>query len=185
MNYSKIAVRYAKALFNLTVEKDILNQAFHDIQLVEQIIVAKPELKEILCSKVISNSKKKEIFDAIFKDSILSISRDFFHLVITNNRESFISDICRNYGNMYRNEKNIMLVGLRSAVLLKNETVEEIKKILTKTYQAEIIMNSDVDESLIGGFILKIEEKQLDSSVATVLKKIKKELSINHYQKKL
>lgn len=185
MNYSKIAVRYAKALFLTASEKNILDELSKDMRLVQNGLQISPELKEVFSSPIIKPSLKKSIFTEVFKKHINDQSLAFFILVIKNGREAFIGDICRNFDDLFRKEKNILEAKLITASVINKKTVEKIKTMLAEANKAEINMINNVDDNLVGGFILKLDEKQLDASVATKLKQMKKSLTTEDYQRKI
>lgn len=185
MNHSRIAVRYAKALFLTALEKNMLDKIHSDIVVINQTVINNPNIIEALKSPVIKPSKKKILFQQIFDEFIDNLSMDFFKLVINNSREIFISDICRDFKDLYRKEKNIMNAELCTAVELKQNTIDKISNLLKEANHADINIETKVDEKLLGGFVLKLDDKLLDSSIANSLKQIQKALKSNDYQRKL
>lgn len=185
MNHSRIAVRYAKALFITALEKDMLDKVHGDIVVVNKTVNENPGIIEALKSPVIKPSKKKNIFQKIFESSIDELSMNFFKLVINNSREIFIPDICRDFEDLYRKEKNILNAKLITAVEIRQSTIDKISALLKDINNADINMETKVDEKMLGGFVLRLDDKLLDSSVANSLRQIEKALKSNEYQRKL
>ena len=98
------------------------------------------------------------------------------NLVIKNKREIFLPGIARNFRGLYRKA-----MGIRSASLVTPQPVDEqalnsIKALITKTYDSDVELTSSVNKEVIGGFVLTVENMQYDASVATSLRKLKKQL---------
>jgi len=97
-------------------------------------------------------------------------------LVVKNKREAYLPGIARFFRELYRKE-----TGIRSATLVTAQTVDEsemngIRKLIKKTYDSDVEMTTVVDKDVIGGFVLTIEDMRYDASVASNLKKLKKQL---------
>ena len=174
MNQGKIVVRYAKALFDLAVEKKSLDKVYNDILSVSAILKSMPGLKTILQRPVVPTSKKIEMAKSVFT-SVDKITMQFILLIINHNREAFLEDIARYFVQLYRQEKGIREVTVVTAIPIDAAVKENIKKLI-KSQSTEIILNEKVDPSIIGGYILKIDDKQYDASVTNSLKRIKRDL---------
>ncbi len=96
MNLSKISVRYAKAIFLLAKEKDILNEVFKDFVLIRESIKGAPDFKEVISSPIISPEDKLNVLKNVFSKSVHEVSMKFLALVVEKNRETYILDIARN-----------------------------------------------------------------------------------------
>ncbi len=176
MNESKISVRYAKALFSSATDKSLLDIVKKDIDLLLKLLRSEPRLKELLASPVVKTKEKLILLDKIFIDHFNKLTIDFLHLVLKNHREGFMLEMCLNFQALYSK-----LTGIKSAYLI---TAVELDELLLKQFnefiqvhfgsKAEVL--TKVDESLLGGFILRVEDHQLDASVTTQLKKLKREL---------
>jgi F-type H+-transporting ATPase subunit delta len=175
MNESKISVRYAKALFESAKEKGLLDEVRKDI-LEVQVVSQIPEFNNMLTNPVIRESQKKSVLHSIFKNKIQALSLSLLDLVFKNGRESYIPGITRNFMDLYRKHK-----GIRSAVFTSARPVSDIirkrvEDIIHKTLNAPIELKTQSDEELIGGFVIRLDDRQYDASVANSLKKIKKQL---------
>ena len=176
MNYSKIAVRYAKAVFLLAEEKKQLKEVATDMDSILIIEKEVPALLDLYSNPILSTSEKKKIILEIFSKSYNEITLRFLELIIENRREEHISGVARNFLKRYRDSLGIKNAILTTAVSIEDAKRKEIIEIVKKTYQAEIQLESKEDTNLIGGFVLQVEDTQFDASISTQLKNIKQEL---------
>jgi F-type H+-transporting ATPase subunit delta len=160
MNHSKISVRYAKALFELAKEQDLLSRVKEDMSLLSQEAAMGSDLQTFLSSPLYTPSEKKTVLSGTFASLVNPLTVRFLELLADNKREIFLRDIARNFLDMVRKEQGIKKVTISSAVTLDASLV--------------------VDPALMGGFIMRIGDQQIDASVSTKLKKISRELAEKH-----
>lgn len=180
MNQSKISVRYAKAFFEYASEKGILENVIADVKLLAKSLNEIAELAEVFQNPIVKPSGKKAFVSALLKDKISKDTIDFLNLVIENGREMFTQDILRNVLDIYRKTQGITAVTLTSAVPLSKAQEKEVVDLVTKQQDTKVELQTKVDPSLMGGIILRVEDKQYDASVRSRLKQIKKELIANN-----
>ena len=113
---------------------------------------------------------------SIFERKVGDLPLDFIRLVTGNNREEYLAAICRHYIKLYKEEKGIKMASIETASQLTKEIRQEMLTIIIRAFNAEIELHEEVKKDLIGGFVLRVEDKQLDSSVKGKLARIKKEL---------
>lgn len=176
MNESKISVRYAKALFNLANEKNILDKVKEDIELILESCRIK-EFDDFLNSPIIPVSKKEIIFEGIFKGNVQKIVLDTLLLITKNRRETFLKLISLNFLSYYRKHFNITEAELTTAYEINDETKQNLITLLKQIVDGEIDLKQKLEPEIIGGFILRIDDKQIDSSIKTQLKNFRKQLS--------
>ncbi len=176
MDISAIRVRYAKAFFLLAKEKDKLETFKTDIEKVSNICNHSADFVHLLESPVVPNSKKAELITKIFKTEVNPLTLNFLLLILKNNREEYILGICHNFLELIRKDQNIKLAMLVTAIEIDPKTINKIKTLLEKELKATVELESQVDSEIIGGLILRIDDRQYDASVTTQLRKIKQEL---------
>ena len=176
MKVGRIAVRYARALFLSAREQGILDDVRTDMDMMLAAVSDLAELKRLLESPVVETRKKTAILVSLFEGKVGDLALDFIRLVTGNNREDYLAAICRHYIKLYKEEKGIKMASIETATQLTNEIRQEMLAIITRTFNAEIELQEEVKKELIGGFVLRVEDKQLDSSVKGKLGRIKKEL---------
>ena len=176
MNESKISVRYAKAFFASAVERKLLDSIKKDVDLLVQLLGTQPRLKELLTSPVVKTKEKGILLDKIFKEVMNELTIDFLHLLLKNNREVYLLEMCLNFQVLYSKLTGIKSAKLISAVELDKEQLQQFNELILARFGSKADVLTIVDESLLGGFILKVEDHQLDASVSTQLKKMRREL---------
>ncbi|MBI4645954.1 MAG: ATP synthase F1 subunit delta [Bacteroidia bacterium] len=176
MNQSKISVRYARALFSLAEEKNLLEAIRDDMLLVSNIFKQVAEINIILENPIVNTSGKQKIFAEIFKGRLNDLSLSFIDFIVKNKREKYIRDIIRNFFDLYRAAKGIKVVHLTTAIPIDEQLKSEISAIIHNLLNCNIELQHFIKEDLLGGYILRIDDKQYDASIATKLKELKREM---------
>lgn len=177
MNESSISVRYAKALYQSASELGISKQVLDDMSVLDGFFQSIPEFTVFLDSPVVKVSEKLSFFKKITKDGFQDLSGRFLELITQNKRESFIRGMIRHYSYLYRKDKGIVEALLQTADTPTEKTVEQLRKLLKETYKADVEMRQETNPEIIGGFILRIEDQQLDASIAAQLQRVQRELN--------
>lgn len=175
MNESQISVRYAKALFKSAVETKILDSVNKDMDLLAETCKL-DDFLYMLELPSLQPSQKSKFIASLFDKNMSDISLSLIHLVIKNKRESYLPGIARNFRDLYRTEKGIRSAELVTAQEVDDSTIKRIRELITKSFDSDVELSASLDADLIGGFVLKIEDQQYDSSVASNLKRMKKQL---------
>lgn len=176
MAEGKIAVRYARALFEAALEQGVLDKVRNDIDGILALDSDVAEFRDLLESPILNTVHKKEIFDLMLGEKIDDLSLRFIFLMTDKKREAFLPSACRVFIDMFKKEKGIKSALVTAAGSIHAETAERIKSTLEKHYECIIELGIKEKPELIGGFVLRVEDQQLDASVASQLKKIEKGL---------
>jgi F-type H+-transporting ATPase subunit delta len=179
MSELTVGSRYAKSLIDLAIEQKSLEEVRGDMELFVQTLKANHELQSVLSNPIISHDKKIKILDAIFAGKVGKATIGFFKIMINKSRGEVLYYTGQEFINQYNLKKNIVKAKITSAV----ELSEANKKTVTDLVKAEvggncsIILETKVDPTLIGGFILTVGDRQIDNSIANSLKKLKNEFA--------
>ncbi|OFX82788.1 MAG: ATP synthase F1 subunit delta [Bacteroidetes bacterium GWF2_33_16] len=176
MYQSQITVRYAKALFLLASEKNKLEEVKNDIVLIYDTLKLSSDLNTLLKHPVIKSSEKVKALTNLFGSQIDPITLTFLELIINNKREAYIERMFQNFINIYKKSKDINIAVLTTALELTNEEKTTILRNIESKTKSTIELNQIVDESIIGGFILQIGDKEIDVSVLKQLQRFKESL---------
>lgn len=177
MNDSKISTRYARALFISAQERNLLNQIRADMEMILAALHDLPELKQILEGPVVKSKDKEGAMKIVFKGKVNDLTMSFFEMIISNKREEYLAGMARAFIKYFKEAAGIKIATLKTAVRISDKLRDQLIKIIRDVYHAEIELTEEVHEQLIGGFVLTIEDQQLDASVSGQLKRIRKELS--------
>jgi len=176
MNLSKIPVRYSKALFLTSQEKNVLERVNDDMLMLYNTCLDIEEFNELLENPIVSSSTKRKIIESVFSGNVHKITLSFLSLILKNNREAFLEDITRVFLDLFRKKMGFVSVSLTTAVSIDDDLRKKIIKLINTAYKADVEMTESVNENILGGFKLQIEDKLLDASVSTSLNNIKREL---------
>jgi F-type H+-transporting ATPase subunit delta len=175
MNDSKISVRYAKALFQAAEEAKVLPQVMQDVDLFMKIYDLN-DFRAVIESPIVKTSDKKKVTEMLFTGKISVLTTSFIDLLLTNKRESHLPNIARNFKSFYKKNQGILTAEIVVSEPIDKDQSEKFKNLLKKTFNSEIELEQSVKPSILGGFILRVEDEQFDASVASGLAKIKKQL---------
>jgi F-type H+-transporting ATPase subunit delta len=178
MNDSTIAVRYARALFESARENNLLDQVRQDMMLLKEVCGIS-EFQFLLKSPLFPDSKKCSIIENLMKENVQKLTISLVDLVVKNGRELYLQGIARNFLDMYMKHRGIKSAQLTSAGPMDASLQEKIVQVVENTLKTEIELAVLQDSELIGGFVMRIEDQQYDASVASSLKKIRKQLLNN------
>ena len=177
MSEIKVAARYAKSLIDLALEQKASEEIKGDMELFVSTLKANTELQAVVKNPIIPLSKKNAIINAVFGGKIHKVTSAFLKIVIDKGRAEIIYGTAKEFLNQYNQYKNIVTAKVTSATpLTENAKTEIINKVKAIT-GGEVLLQTTVDNSLIGGFILTVGDKQFDTSLASGLAKLKKEFT--------
>ncbi len=174
-----VASRYAKSLLDLSLEKGLLEAVYADMIQVKSICEGSKEFITFLKSPIIKADKKVATLTAVFGSNINALTSGFLTIVAQKRREAVIPHMATSFIEQYKLHKNILTAVITSAKGLDATTKQQALDLVKKQLNGEIELVEKIDAAIIGGFVLKIGDKQLDKSVARQLGNLKKELTKN------
>ena len=175
MNESKISVRYSRALFELAIEKNILDKVNQDMLFISEVCNL-AETKELLASPVIAPSRKSDILHKIIGENVEKETLSLIDLVVKNGRASFIPGIARVFVDRTKKHKGITKSTLTTAVQVDSKVKQQIADMISSEFKTKVDFEENIDPAIVGGFILRIDDNYIDASVRNKLRKIRKEL---------
>ncbi len=175
MSEIQVASRYAKSLIDLAGEQSSVEEVKGDIELFLETCRENPELQAILKNPIISLDKKANILDGLFSGKVHEMILSFFKIVIRKGRAEILFATAKEFITQYNVIKNVVKATVTSASPLSKENISQIEDVVKQSTQGEVILTSIVDPKLIGGFILKVGDKQFDTSIPSKLNKLRKE----------
>jgi len=181
MKNPKLASRFAKALYDFATETNNIEVVYQDILLVKKVIAENQELKIAMESPIIPEDKKQKIFRKIFTGNLSETSFKFFTLIIKKRREPQLLMICTHFIKLYYVTHNIKEAYITSAQPLSEEMKSYLKNYIEKDSPYTFILHFAVDQNLIGGIIVKVDDLYFDASIQTKINKLKTEFSKNAY----
>jgi F-type H+-transporting ATPase subunit delta len=181
MTGALVATRYAKALIDLSIEQKVLNDTYNDMVLINKTISENIDLNLLLKSPVVNTDKKQNILSEIFKTRISELSSKFLLLITSKKRENLVNSISLSFINQYKKANNIIEVELTSAVELEQKQKNKIISLINNNDKATIEIKEKINSDILGGFIVKIEDKQIDSSLTKEIRELRNIFDKNLY----
>jgi len=173
---SRIAYRYAKSLFEQSKEEKSLDAVKQDMELVASTITESRDLQNLLKSPIISLDKKGSVLSKIFADKVSKSTSGLLTLLVTKGREAELLGVSNGFLKLYNEENNIVKAKLTTAISLDENLKKQFLKVANDATGKEVDLTEEVDEDLIGGYVLRFEDSQIDASIKTRLNKIKQQL---------
>jgi len=177
MSEITVAIRYAKSLIDLAVEQKALEAVNADMEFFVRTIKANSELKAVLENPIIYHDKKISVLDAIFGGKVSPVTIAFFKLMVNKNRAEVLYPAALEFINQYDVINNITQATVVSAAELSEANKKTIIAEIEASTKGTVILTAKVDPALIGGFILTVGDRQVDTSISSSLTKLKKEFS--------
>jgi F-type H+-transporting ATPase subunit delta len=176
MNNSRIASRYARALYGLVKEQGKTEPVRNNLSGLVELLDASAEFRTLMESPVLQGSEKSKIVTALLNGRVEPVTLDFLNLLIDHKRELYLAAIYRMFRSMDKAEQGVLEAEVESAVPMDDALLADLQSRLAKSTGSSIDFRTTINEELIGGFKLTLEDQQLDASVLTQLRKIKQEL---------
>ena len=181
MRNPKVASRYAKALIDLSIERKELDAVKKDVEDVIKALKGSKELRVLLSSPVIKPLIKQDIIKAIFTGKVNEIMINFLNLLITHKREHFALEVLESFNKQYYIVKNIVIASVTTAIELDDTLRAEFTKMVKDATKEEVRIEEKINPDIIGGFIVRVGDYELDSSIAGRLKRLSREFEENPY----
>lgn len=170
-----VKFQYAKALLSLANDKKISNDIYNDIENTILPILEQDVLQKMLQSPIISLSSKIASLNSIFENKVNQCLLDFFVLIIKNGRGNFLIEVLKSFVFQYEEERSIKRGVITTALSLSDTMMDQIRNMAMKIAQCEkLILEYIIDKNIIGGYVINIDNKQLDCSLKNDLNKINK-----------
>ena len=186
MNTSLIAQRYAKAIFDLALEMNVVEEVKDDMELIHTVCADSHDLRLMLKSPVIRPEKKMKVLEEIFGREVNEMSLRYLMIVTRKKREMYIPQIATGFIEVYKQFKNIFTVHLSSASALTDELRRKVIALLEDQTKGSIDLHEEVKKDLVGGFVLSYDDYKYDASITYQLKKLKKAAAeMNFYVREL
>ena len=171
---TRAANRYAKAFLSITKSEDDLMIMFKDMSSVKKAFEQSQELKLFIDSKVIKDTDKVETLKKVFPD-LSTHSTNLLTYITNSGRIDLFDDVAKCFVELYNEKMGNQNVILISASKLSHDILTEIKSKVKSLTSKTVYLTNKVDKNLIGGFILKVGDKQYDASFKQQLKKLEHE----------
>ncbi|QMU26902.1 ATP synthase F1 subunit delta [Adhaeribacter radiodurans] len=182
MSDYRIASRYAKSLIELAQEKGILEEVYQDILLFSKTLASSRDLGLMLRNPIVKHDKKLTVLKAIFTGKVNELTLSFFTIITEKNREAVLGSVATEFLSQYNLLKRVQKAQITTATSLTPALREEFKQlVINRTGMNTVILEEKINPGIIGGFVLRIGDIQIDDSIRTNLLRLKNQLKDNSY----
>lgn len=177
---SNLSSSYASALFELSLEENILDSVMQQSAMLAQIVNSNEDFYKLLNAPTVTKEEKIALMDKVFGRQIDKRLLNFVKVMISRKETLRLKDSLKEFEDLYNAHNNIekatAITAIPMSEELKNRLVEKLQAVTGK----KIILTNKVDESCIGGVVLEMNDVQYNDSIAEKLNSLKQQLkSIN------
>lgn len=169
MSESTVAFRYAKSLISLAQEQNLVDEVYQDMTFFKQTADNNRDLMLALRSPIIRNEKKQSMLKAIFKPHVNPVSYSIFDIITKKSRESIMYAIADEFIRQYNDLKGIQKAQVITTQPLTDELRKQFTNMVAKATGKTVQLEESVDPKLIGGYVLRIGDRQVDASIRSQL----------------
>jgi F-type H+-transporting ATPase subunit delta len=176
MSDFRVASRYARSVFDLAIELNVIEKIYNDMILLEQVCKDNRKLVVLLKNPIVRFDYKLRIIRKIFSKHVDQVTLKFFDLICRKNRASILPEVSRVFIMFYHDYKGIVSADVSAAVELSDSLKKEFEGIVGRATGKKVELETTVDESLLGGFVLRVGDNQVDSSIKSKLNNLRRQL---------
>ena len=187
MSNQRVAYAYAKSLMELAIERGQLEEVYQDFLFLAKLARSNRDLELVMKNPIVSSDKKLKILNALYQErGATKATLAFFEIICRKGREEVLADIAREFRVLYQIHNSIQVAEVTTTFPLDDTLRAEFSKIVLEiSGMKEVKLTETVNPDLIGGFILKVNDRQLDESLSSKLRELRVQFSQNHYQSKI
>jgi len=172
-----IANRYAEALFQLSEDENVTKEIYNELHNVVETVKNNKDLDNVLKSPLVGKIEKVKLIESLFNNKINNNLKNFLKILVEKGRISSLKSIELTFKQLLNDKNNIIEGTVISAIPLTDKKVKELEGKLSKKYNKNVTLENKVDQSILGGVLVRLGNTQIDGSVKTRLDNIKDQLS--------
>jgi F-type H+-transporting ATPase subunit delta len=176
MSSTRAAIRYAKAILDLASSKNVAEAVNNDMKTIATTITGNQELSTFIQNPTMKVEVKENALLEVFADSN-DVTKGLFKLLFENKRFEILAEIASEYNNLFDQSNGVEVAKVTTAVAMDAALEAKVLAKIATFSDKKITIENTIDPAIIGGFILRIGDKQYNASVANRLQVLKRELS--------
>lgn len=173
---NRVSKRYAKALFELALEEQLLGKIREDLHRIKQIFNENAGLSDVMSNPLVRESEKLSALRSILENDVQALTLNFLALLASRKRLSILLDVLERFELLILEYENKIEGELVSAVELSADQVEQIQNNVAQLTGKDVVLNQRLEPGLIGGFLVKVEDLIIDTSIRYQLNKLREKL---------
>lgn len=185
MNSYRINTHYAKALFLLSVDMEVVDRVAEDMRLVSRVCAENRELGVVFANPVVRVDKKLGIVKALFDGHVCEATMAFLVFVTRKNRSVNLRGIAEAYLTLFRDHRGIVLSDLVTYQPVDDVARRMVTEMVAGYTGKSVELHDRIDPHMLGGFKLEFDHNMYDARLCTKIRKLRAEFAKNEYESKL
>ncbi|RIV26910.1 ATP synthase F1 subunit delta [Fibrisoma montanum] len=174
MAVSTVAFRYAKSLLDLSEEMNLTDVIYKDMMLFKGTVEESRPLMVMLKNPIVRTEKKHAVMNAVFSSRVNPVTMSFFQIITRKNREAIMDAIADEYIRLYNELRGIEQATVVTTVPLTDELRERFKATVSQMTGRKLVeLHEKIDSKLIGGYVLRVGDQELDGSLRSRLTELR------------
>ncbi|HEX8545988.1 MAG TPA: ATP synthase F1 subunit delta [Cytophagaceae bacterium] len=176
MSGTRAAIRYAKAILDMANSSGVIQEVYNDMVLISSTIKENEELNAFIQNPTVSVAVKESALTEVF-GTTNGLTKGLFHLLFENKRFEILQDVALQYIAQSDVLNGLQVAVVTTAIPLDADLEAKVTNKIKEFSDKKITIENIIDPSIIGGFILRVGDKQYNASIANRLQVLKRELS--------
>ncbi len=185
MEGTRAASRYAKAFVDLTMAQGVFEEAFKDMKFILDVCHSNHEFAVFLKSPVIKTDKKQTVLKQIFSGKLNKETDAYIHLITAKKREIYLAEIASEFINQYKEKKKILTAVITTASGIDDIIRSKVMAMVKGDSTSEVVLQEKINKDIIGGFIIRVGDNQVDASLSRKLNSLRRSFTENPFIKEM
>lgn len=178
MSGTRAAIRYAKAILDLALTNGVAQEVYNDMASIASTVTDNEELSIFIQNPTVAVGVKESALTEVFAD-VNGLTKGLFHLLFENKRFEILAAIASQYKIQFDEMNGFEVAKVTTAIPMDSDLESKVSEKIREFSNKKITIENIVDPSIIGGFILRIGDKQYNASIANRLQVLKRDFSNN------
>ena len=173
---SPVAVAYARSLLELANERNVAQEVGGEMKVISQLMSDNPSFKEFLANPSVGQNERSKVIDKIFKGQVSELVYNLIRVADSKGRAGILDEIADAFLKLLDEQLGNVDVQVTTARELDGGQEDAIRQRISQVLGKNPILHKQVDESIIGGLVVRVGDKVMDASVKTQLKSMREKL---------
>lgn len=172
--YEYLDRRYALALYQVAEEKGKVDQFLEDLRQIVELVKSDKDLQLLIEHPQVSTSNKKKLFEDLFKSKVDDDMVSFLNLLIEKDRILELDNMLSQMERIYLEKHDTCIAEVKTVLPLEEEEKNQLIDKLQKKFNKKIILQEEIDENILGGVYVKVDNEVIDGTIKSKLEEMKK-----------
>lgn len=170
------AIGYAQALFDLASNNQLVEQIETELEGINNLLVENKDLERLLLHPGVPRQEKKRLLNLALTPACSPLLKKFLYFVIDKRRDRILRLLLDSYRSVIRKAKGIVIANVQSAIKLGDDRIDRLKTALERLIGKKVEIKTTINQKILGGLIIRIEDRLIDGSVWNQLLNLKKKM---------